>query len=213
MLAVNRTLAAFFLSALAALGASEANAQQGTEVGPPPHYRELVQMAECRTLSCLDGVWKGFLHGDKTSRIVYFSRRMMIRPDAVSANGLLDAIPTTEAEQVLFANFESWHDGVTQNDSDMEALSRIYGMWPRLIARAALLSRNPKGMLSYVGYLALAPNDIHSDFTGNAQLVCRKQSTMFRRAFHGLSVSDQKFIRADVFDVDKCKAIFLSEAE
>jgi hypothetical protein len=138
---------------------------------------------------------------------------MMIRPGARSAIGLLDAIPTTETEQLSFAKFESWHDGVTQNESDMEALSRIYGRWPRLVARAALLSSNPKGMLSYVGYLVLAPHDIHSDFTGNAQLVCRKQSTLFRRAFHALPVDHQKYIRAKVFDVDQCKAIFLSEAE
>jgi hypothetical protein len=206
---VNTKFAVCLLSAVTVFGASHVNAQ----VGPPPHYRELVQMAECRTLSCLDSVWKGFPHGETTSRIVYFSRRMMIRPDVRSANGLLAAIPTTEADQLLFANFESWHEGVTQYDSDMEALSRIYGMWPRLVARAALLSRNPKTMLSYVGYLALAPHDIHSDFTGNAQLVCRKQPTLFRRAFHDLSVGDQKYIRAEVFDVDKCKAIFLSEAE
>jgi len=182
-------------------------------VGPPPHYRELVRMAECRTLSCLDGIWKGFPNLEITSRIVYFGRHMMIRPDVRSANGLLDAIPTTETDQLMFANFESWHDGVTQNVSDMEALSRVYGMWPRLVARAALLSRSRKGMLSYVRYLALAPYDIHSDFTGNAELVCRKQPGPFRRAFRELSLSDQKYIRQEVFDINKCKAIFLSETE
>jgi hypothetical protein len=71
----------------------------------------------------------------------------------------------------------------------------------------------PDLMQNYVAYLPLAVNDMHSDFTGNAQRVCRRLPREFRAAFDGLSQADRNYVRNKVFDADHCKAIFVSEAE
>jgi len=181
------------------------------KVMPPPHYRTLVEMADCKTLSCLLTQRATLPNGEKMADLVFFSRKMELRPDTKAAEGLLQAIPASIAEETMFTNFPTWHDGTTETVRDMASFGRIYHRWPRLVARAALLK--PDRMTNYVRYLRLAPNDMHGDFTGNAEIVCRKKHAEFVSAFEGLSEDDRAFIKKYVFDPTACKAIFLSEAE
>lgn len=181
------------------------------KVVPPPHYRSLVEMADCKSVSCLLKQRTKLPSGERMTDLVFFSREMGLRPSAEAAEGLLQAIPASIAEETMFTNFPTWHDGATETEHDLASLGRIYNRWPHLVAKAALL--RPDLMTNYVRYLRLAPNDIHGDFTGNAEIVCRKKHAAFVGAFERLSESDRVFIKKYVFDPTSCKAIFLSEAE
>ncbi len=204
---------AIFLTVVTTLNAEYAIGQHEDpfKVVPPLHYRTLVEMADCKNLSCLSMQRAKLPSDERMANLVFFSREMELRPDTKAAEGLLQATPATVADETMFTNFPTWHDGATETVHDMASLGRIYNRWPRLVARAALL--RPDCMTNYVRYLRLAPNDMHGDFTGNAEIVCRKKHTAFVKAFEGLSDDDRAFIKKYVFDATSCKAIFLSEAE
>jgi hypothetical protein len=205
-----QTLVFLLLLALGSATCSSGQSGEGMYL-PPPHYRFLVQMGECKTLDCLKALRSRIPSTERTADIVYFSQQMLLRPSKNAAAGLLNAIPSTSAEQNLFINFSGWHDGETESMHDMEVLGRIYERWPKLVTKAVLL--RPDMMVQYVRFLRLAPNDIHSDFTGKAEKVCEKNRAAFGAAFALLPQEEQKYIRKYVFEPSSCKAIFLSESE
>lgn len=174
-------------------------------------YRVLVAMAECKTLSCLTEQRARRPKDDTIADIVFFSRQTVIHPSKDSAAGLLQSTPVDEDTQMTFTNFTSWQDGMTESTHDMDVLGKVYFDWPKLVAKAALM--RPEMMSNYVQFLRLAANDIHSDFTGNAEHVCRTQRAAFNKAFRALPEKDQEFIRRVVFQPDTCTAVFRSEAD
>jgi len=180
-------------------------------VVPPPHYRMLVEMADCKSSSCLLKLRTKLPSGERMTDLVFFSRQMEFQPGTKAADSLLQNMPASVADVTMLTNLSTWHDGATETEHDMAALGKIYARWPRLVTRAVLL--RPYGMTNYVRYLKLAPNDMHSDFTGNAEIVCRKKHDAFVTSFRELANDDQAFIEKYVFDPAGCKAIFLSEAD
>jgi len=181
------------------------------KVRPPPHYRALVEMADCESLSCLLKLRRNMPTGERMTDLVFFTRQMELQPGRNAAEGLLQSMPASVADVTMLTNFSTWDDGATETEHDMSALGHIYGQWPRLVTKAVLL--RPDRMGDYVRYLKLAPNDVHSDFTGNAEKVCRKKYHAFVTSFSELPKDDQAFIEKYVFNPAGCKAIFLSEAD
>ncbi len=191
------------------------SAQEGLESTataiPHAKYRVLVAMAECKSLTCLTEQRNRLQNDDALANLVFFNKEMVIHPTRASAAGVLQTVPTDEAAQITLANFASWQDGNSESDHDMDVLGQIYFDWPKVVGKAALM--RPDMMSHYVKYLRLAANDIHSDFTGNAERVCRSQRVAFNNAFRTLPEDDQRLIRKTVFDPSSCKAIFRSEAD
>lgn len=206
------TIAAFLaLGTVACVESAKGQQEDQYKVLPPPHYRTLVKMADCKSLSCLLTLRAKIPTGDRMTDLVFFSRQMELQPGRSSAAGLLQSMPTSIADVTMLTNFPTWHDGATETEHDMAALGQIYGRWPGLVTKAVLL--RPDRMTNYVRYLKLAPNDVHSDFTGQAEMVCRKKHHAFVTSFTELPKDDQAFIEKYVFNAADCKAIFLSEAD
>ena len=203
-----RTVIAVIVTVSATLGAGQ---NDDFRVVPPPHYRALVELADCKSMTCLASRRNALPKNEKMANLVFFTKEMMLRPSPAAAEGLLHSMPSDVKEQMMFINFPTWHDDVTKTEHDMVTLGQIYDKWPRMAAKAASLS--PSAMSDYVRYLLLASNDIHSDFTGSAEAVCRKQPAAFRNAFKSLPEQEQMYIAKHVFDPASCKAIFRSEAE
>jgi hypothetical protein len=64
---------------------------------------------------------------------------------------------------------------------EMQVLEVRHDRWAHLMAHAILL--DPSDIERCVAFLPVAANDMHSDFTGGAERVCRKLSRQFRAAF------------------------------
>lgn len=93
----------------------------------------------------------------------------------------------------------------------MQRLDDIHTAWPQLLGAA--VQRWPDFLPGYIRYGRLAVDDIHSDYTGYEQKVCRANPGRFKAAFLTLSAEDQAYIRKYVFEPEGCKPIFLSEAD
>jgi hypothetical protein len=169
-------------------------------------------MAQCRTVTALQKAHgKSGVH-DKVTELVFFSRWLSLSPqNTAAAHGVLQNIPATEKEVVDLMTLSDPPEDINAPNTVMFALGSIHDQWPQLVARAVL--RFPEGMKSYVAFLPLATIDIHSNFTGNAERVCRRSPKEFRAALDGLQGEDRQYVREKVFDAANCKAIFVSEAD
>jgi hypothetical protein len=178
----------------------------------PLVYRSRASLARCTSTASLKRIHATLQTPDKLTELVFFARWLMLAPhSAQAARGLLAQTLVGEEEQGQFMQIMDPPEETTVDAGDMKALAAVYEHWPALMSRAVLLA--PKLMKTYVAYLPLAPNDIHSNFTGGAMQVCRKLPVQFRSALTALPAKDQKFIADKVFDAKSCKAIFVSEAE
>jgi hypothetical protein len=178
----------------------------------PDIYRSRVSLARCKSASSLRRLHATLHHPDKLTELVFYARLLTLLPRNVdAARGLLKQTPAGEEEQNQLMQIMDAPEGTSVGVADVLALAAVYDRWPELMARAVLLA--PEFMKTYVSYFVLAPNDIHSNFTGSAMMVCRKRPAQFRSALAGLQPEDQKFIADKVFDSKSCKAIFVSEAE
>ena len=95
-------------------------------------------------------------------------------------------------------------------EDDKANLSELYRRWPRSLADAAIAL--PQYLPEYIRYGLLAPNDAHSDYTGNEERVCRADRARFQSAFERLDKKSQTYLRKTIFDPDRCRAIFFSES-
>lgn len=204
-------LAALLFFSITVTANSQASPREDNKSVTPLQYRVLVRMADCKTLQCLDVQRKLIPDNQFAADVVFFTRQVKLHPSREAAAGLLRSIPEDDAEQLTFSRLCDWQDGLTESVHDMDALAAVYAEWPKLIAKAALI--RPDMLTAYVRYLRIASYDIHSDFTGNAEKVCRSHKATFLTAFQSLPAADRKFIRKEVFQPETCTAIFRSEAE
>ena len=179
---------------------------------PGSPYRARLAMAQSHTPANLHKSHDKSGFHDKLTELVFFSRWLELSPTSlVAAHGLLQTIPATQKEAENLMVLSDPPETISASTSDLLALGNIHDRWPQLVARAVLFA--PKDMTSYVAYLPFATIDMHSNFTGNATRVCNKLPKEFRSAIADLSEEDQAYIRRKVFNPDRCKAIFVSEAE
>jgi hypothetical protein len=185
-------------------------AQNASVPNPASDYKLLSAMSACGELECLNG-YRQQAGSTKLGRIVYYEKWLLLEPSKAAAEGLLRNIPDSQAEQAQMMALPDWHDDATKSTKDMQTLAQIYEHWPRSIANAVMIF--PQYLPAYIRYGLLAPNDIHSDYTGNEERVCRDDHAEFQAAFERLDGKTQAHLRKYVFNPEKCRAIFISEAE
>jgi hypothetical protein len=179
---------------------------------PGSVYEARSTIAQSRTLAGLRKAHDKFGFHDKLTELAFFSRWLAISPGSTAAaRGLLQTVPATEKEALELMALADPPEEVSASNTAMSVLGNIHDHWPQLVARAAL--RFPESMKSYVAFLPLVTIDMHSNFTGNAQQVCKKFPKQFRSAVAALPKEDREYVRGRVFDPDHCRAIFVSEAE
>ena len=184
-------------------------AQDAPPPAAGPDYKLLTLMARCRDMKCLNAYREQVGNG-KLARIVFYEKWLVLEPSLVAAEGLLHNLPQSEAEQLQMATLADQHEGVTESDDDRANLAELYRRWPRSLADAAMAL--PQYLPEYIRYGLLAPNDPHSDYTGNEERVCRADRSRFESAFERLDKKSQAYLRKTIFDPDRCRAIFFSEA-
>ena len=167
-------------------------------------------MSLCADVECLNA-YRQQAGGTKLGRIVYYEKWLLLEPSRTAAERLLHSIPESEAEQSQMMTLPDWHEDATKSTRDMESLAKIYEHWPRSLADAVMMF--PEYLPAYIRYGLLAPNDIHSDYTGNEERVCHSDPARFQAAFQRLDWKTQAHLRKYVFNPEKCRAIFVSEAE
>jgi len=172
-----------------------------------PDYKLLAAISRCPKVPCLNA-YREQVGVGKLARIVFYEKWILLEPSRTAAEGLLRNLPESEAEQ---SQLMSLRDAATNSKEDSAGLAEIYRSWPRSIADAVIVF--PQYLPAYLRFGLLAPNDIHSDYTGNEERVCRKDPARFRAAFEYLNGKTQVHLRKYVFDPEKCRAIFVSEAE
>lgn len=177
---------------------------------PAPDYKLLTAMSICDDIECLNG-YRQQAGSTKLGRIVYYGKWLLLEPSRTAAEGLLRNIPDSEAEQTQVMSLPNWHADATKSTKEMESLAQIYEQWPRLVAEAVMAF--PQYLPVYIRYGLLAANDVHSDYTGNEERVCRNDRTQFQAAFGRIDGKTQAQLRKYVFNPGKCRAIFISEAE
>jgi len=177
---------------------------------PEPDFKFLAAISLCGDVECLNA-YREKAGSTKLARIVYYEKWLQLEPSRTAAEGLLHNIPVSESEQSQMMMLPNWHDDATKSTKDMESLAGIYQDWPRSIANAVMVF--PQYLPAYIRYGLLAPNDVHSDYTGNEERVCRNDRARFQAAFDSLDGKTQSRLRKFVFNPEKCRAIFISESE
>jgi hypothetical protein len=167
-------------------------------------------MSLCSDVECLNA-YREKAGTTKLARIVYYEKWLLLEPSRTAAEGLLHNIPASESEQSQMMTLPDWHEDATKSRKDMESLARIYEHWPHSLANAVMMF--PQYLPAYIRYGMLAPNDVHSDYTGNEERVCRNDPARFQAAFDSLDGKTQAHLRKFVFNPEKCRAIFISESE
>jgi len=175
-----------------------------------PDYKLLAAISRCPDVPCLNA-YREQVGVSKLARIVFYEKWILLEPSKIAAEGLLRNLPESEAEQSQMMALRDWHDTVTNSKEDSAPLAAIYESWPRSIADAVIVF--PQYLPAYLRFGLLAPNDIHSDYTGNEERVCRRDPARFRVAFEYLNGKTQSHLRKYVFDPERCRAIFVSVAE
>lgn len=184
-------------------------AQDTTPPAAGPDYKLLALIGRCRDMKCLNG-YREQVGNNKLARIVFYEKWIVLEPSLVAAEGLLHNLPQSEAEQLQMATLADRHEGAIESSDDMANLAELYQHWPRSLADAAMTL--PQYLPEYIRYGLLAPNDPHSDYTGNEERVCRADRARFELAFERLDKKSQAYLRKTIFDPDRCRAIFFSEA-
>jgi hypothetical protein len=175
-------------------------------------YHLRARLAQARTAARLQQVHSKANVHDKITELVFYTRWLSLSPQSIpAARGLLKTVPATKEEAIALITLADAPEEGDISQGEMTALGQINDGWPRMLARAVLLL--PASMKEYVVFLALAADDIHSDFTSHAQKVCRKFPKEFRSAVAALPEEDRTYVRRHVFDAEQCKAIFVGEAE
>jgi hypothetical protein len=177
---------------------------------PGPDYKVLTAMSTCADVECLN-LYRRQAGSTKLGRIVYYEKWLLLKPSRAAAEGLLRNIPESEGEQTQMMTLPDWHADATRSTKDMESMAQIYEHWPSSIADAVV--QFPQYLPAYIRYGLLAPNDVHSDYTGNEERVCHNDRAQFQAAFQRLDGKIQAHLRKYVFNPEKCRAIFISEAE
>lgn len=181
---------------------------QATPAGPG--YGFMNAVASCRTVKCV--VENRAVAHEKLERIVLYSKWLLLDSSSRTASrGLLENLPVSEPELSELMTLPDWHEGTTKSTAEMKRLASVCENWPRLVSIS--VQRFPQYLPAYIRYGRLAVNDIHSDYTGYEQRVCRIGQKRFVAAFLTLTKDEQKCIRTCVFNPDTCTPIFLSEAE
>ena len=199
--------AALLLSAACCLSSLAQDVPPPAPVGPD--YKLLTLIGRCREMKCLNA-YREQVGNSKLARIVFYEKWLVLEPSLVAAEGLLHNLPQSEAEQLQMATLADRHEGATESDDDKANLAELYQRWPRSLADAAIAL--PQYLPEYIRYGLLAPNDPHSDYTGNEERVCRADRSRFESAFERLDKKSQAYLRKTIFDPDRCRAIFFSEA-
>jgi hypothetical protein len=185
-------------------------AQTAPVPNPAPDYKLFAAMSICGDVECLNG-YRQQAGSTKLGRIVYYEKWLLLEPSRTAAEGLLRNIPGSEAEQTQMMALSEWHEDATKSTKDTESLARIYEHWPRSVADSVMVF--PQYLPVYIRYGLLAPNDVHSDYTGNEERVCRNDRAQFQAAFARLDGKTQSHLKKFVFNPEKCRAIFISAAE
>jgi hypothetical protein len=185
-------------------------AQTAPAPSPAPDYKLLTAMSSCGDVECLNG-YRQQAGSTKLGRIVYYEKWLLLEPSKTAAEGLLRNIPDSEGEQMQMMALSDWHADATKSTKETDSLAQIYEHWPRSVGDAVMVF--PQYLPVYIRYGLLAPNDVHSDFTGNEERVCRNDRAQFQAAFARLDGKTQSHLRKYVFNPEKCRAIFISEAE
>lgn len=175
-----------------------------------PDYKLLTAMSICGDVECLNA-YRQQAGSTKLGRIVYYEKWFLLEPSRTAAEGLLRNIPDSEVEQAQMMTLPDWHADATKSRNEMESLAQIYEHWPRSVADAVMMF--PHYLPVYIRYGLLALNDVHSDYTGNEERVCRNDRAEFQEAFGRLDGKTQSHLRKYVFNPEKCRAIFISDAE
>jgi hypothetical protein len=182
------------------------------DAAPPvagPDYKLLTLIGRCRDMNCLNA-YREQVGNSKLARIVFYEKWLVLEPSRAAAEGLLHNLPQSESEQLQMMTLADQHEGATESKDDMANLAELYQRWPRSLADAAIAL--PQYLPEYIRFGLLAPNDPHSDYTGNEERVCRADRARFQSAFERLDRKSQTYLRKTIFDPDRCRAIFFSEA-
>jgi hypothetical protein len=185
-------------------------AQEPTPPRAAPDYKLLTLIGRCADVKCLNAL-RGQVRDSKLAKIVFYEKWILLERSKVAAEGLLRNMPESESEQLQMTTLADWHEGATESKEDMASLAEIYETWPRSVADAAMVF--PQYLPEYLRYGLLAPNDIHSNYTGNEERVCRADRAGFQAAFDRLDRKAQAYLRKYVFDPEKCRAIFIGESD
>jgi hypothetical protein len=207
---LDRLALAFLLGTVCS---GSALAQEAAPPSPGPDYKLLSLIAHCPDIKCLNG-FREQLGKSKLARIVYYEKWMLLEPARDAGEGLLHNLPESQTEQSQMMALPDWSGDATESKPHSkkdESLAEIYEAWPRSLADAAMAF--PQYLPAYIRFGTLAPNDVHSDYTGNAERVCRSDPARFQAAFYRLDRKTQTQLRKFVFNPDKCQPIFLSESD
>lgn len=179
---------------------------------PAPVYQLRAKLARSHSIGELRRIHEKSAVHDRITELVFFTRWLSLSPKSISAaRGLIRTIPSSEEEAVALMTLADYPGSGNISADEMSALDKVHGEWPRVVARATLLL--PGSIKAYVSFLHLATTDMHSDFTGYAQKVCRKLPKQFRAAVAELPETERNYVRKYAFDAENCKPIFVSEAE
>jgi len=199
----------FLLAAVLAIALSgrAVLAQEPAAPKPQPDYELLTAISRCSDVKCLDA-YRQRVGARKLARIVFYEKWILLEPSRIAGEGLLHNMPESIEEQAEMMTLADWRDA---SKSKVESLAEIYESWPRSVADAAIAL--PQFLPEYIRYGLLAPNDIHSDYTGNEERVCRSDRTQFLNAFYRLDRKTQAQLRKSVFNPEKCHAVFVTDSE
>jgi len=177
---------------------------------PQADYKLLAAIAHCGDMKCLRE-FREQVGNSKLARTVYYEKWMLLEPSRAAGEGLLHNMPESETEQMQMMTLADWRDNAAKSTNRNADLAEIHENWPRSLADAAIAF--PQYLPVYIRYGMLAPNDVHSDYTGNEERVCRSDPERFQFAFARLDRKTQEHLRKFVFNPEKCRAIFISEAD
>ena len=199
-----------FVFTVILLCASRQGGPTGAWEVPKTEMEQLVAIATCKAVSCIDTTYAKIGKPETLARIVYYSSLLRLRPgDRAASIGLLSNIPKENEDHSRLSLLPVSYVGETTAEN--VAVAQTYWNFSKNLAHA--LSVCPHYLPSFIRYGRLAIRDHHDDYPNWAARVCRSNPSRFIRAFETLSPEDQHYIAKYVIQPRGCKQIAFPEAE
>lgn len=175
------------------------------ECGEIPH---LVREVLANSTKELDRE-RTFAGSSYMARVVYAARKFELHPhDRNAVRTLLELIPQNLRQDIVWGDFGmSLCEAESLNEAEI-----LDGLGERLnhdLSRAVLIE--PSKMERFVAYtrLSISPS---SDLLVQMEPVCRLRHAAFAKAVQKLPPDSRQWMKKHLFNVKKCKALYLPEA-
>jgi hypothetical protein len=141
---------------------------------------------------------------------IFATQLFRLQPTAENARLILSYIPKDEKE---YSMWEELSDSLCDEESvaDMGTLGKLEFELLHQLSRAVLLV--PNHMAAYVRFSTMAVSDPNSDYAVQMQAVCQAQRANFLKAVNSLPLGQRYWFEDHIFDVNKCRALALPEAD